>query len=196
MGVTRPTHEAVVGAATRWLRHPFNRVAFAEFGLPWSMAIDGYAGMRADVLGLDTYKDRVYIAECKISRSDFLRGRHKFEAYRGWCDLFYVAAPEGMLTVADLPPGVGLLETRGFDPALSRAWVVRRPALKRMDQDRRRRVHLRVLTWLLAYYWAHGLHCDEKLPLPVDGVWQPMHGLDIAAAISEGQRVPGLRVDH
>lgn len=46
--------------------------------------------------------------EVKVARSDWL-GDAKWEAYRRYCNLFYVVAPAGVVQLDELPAGVGLL---------------------------------------------------------------------------------------
>jgi Spy/CpxP family protein refolding chaperone len=50
--------------------------------------------------------------EIKVSRSDFLRDT-KWQRYLSVCHEFYFVAPKGVLTAAELPEQVGLLEPAG-----------------------------------------------------------------------------------
>ena len=55
------------------------------------------------------------IIECKTSRSDFLRDRHKghMQTNHTMGDKRYYLAPKGVLFPKDMPPGYGLLEPSG-----------------------------------------------------------------------------------
>lgn len=48
--------------------------------------------------------------EIKVSRNDFVRDT-KWRSYLDCCNLFYFVAPPGIISVAELPPEAGLLET-------------------------------------------------------------------------------------
>ncbi len=48
--------------------------------------------------------------EVKVSRNDFVRDT-KWRSYLDCCNLFYFVAPPGIISVAELPPEAGLLET-------------------------------------------------------------------------------------
>ena len=67
-----------------------------------------------DLWGISTKRPFVHIAvEIKVSRGDFrsdLRSPLKQRRARLFANLFYYAAPSGLLTASDLPPWAGLLE--------------------------------------------------------------------------------------
>lgn len=84
------------------------KVALTEF------IINRYM-QRADVWVMTPHlrsRNSVYIYECKISRMDYWRDvkAGKFEAYMDACHRFYFAVPKGLISVKELPTGVGLIE--------------------------------------------------------------------------------------
>jgi len=64
--------------------------------------------------------------EVKVSRSDWRRDE-KLSDYMGLCHLLYVVAPKGVVSMEELPEGVGLLEPAGASGRL----VTRRKAPRR-----------------------------------------------------------------
>lgn len=148
MGEDALTHSQAQQAARRWLHLPWVRPAIIECGLP--------DGTRADVLGLNLRTGRIHIIEVKVNRQDFLRGREKFEHYRQWSDLFYVAAPEGLIAAHELPKGVGLLVIRekSYGESMWQNTRVGRAAriMNPLNDERRRQIEKRVLGWLLSFY--------------------------------------------
>lgn len=83
--------------------------------------------------------------EIKVSRSDWLQDQ-KFEEYRSACHLFYVVAPKGIVSVGELPGGVGLLEPIG--QGTGRRLVMRVKSI-RQEPDAAKLVRLmaHVLMW-------------------------------------------------
>jgi len=68
------------------------------------------------------------LIECKVSRGDYLSGLQKFFRKRqesGMGNYRYYLTPKGMIALAELPPGWGLLELWG-----SRVHVIMRPTFK------------------------------------------------------------------
>lgn len=63
--------------------------------------------------------------EVKLTRSDWLRDQ-KFESYRQMCHLLYVVALPGVVQVAELPAGVGLLEPLGTERLKMKVKAARR----------------------------------------------------------------------
>lgn len=70
---------------------------------------------RADVWALRWREPlRIHVYECKVSRADFLSDINsgKWEGYG--CHYFYFVTPKGLLTLDDIPDGVGWVEqTKG-----------------------------------------------------------------------------------
>jgi len=98
------THAELVALAARWLRkdHP---VVITD--------MTSGACETPDAIGFSLTSTLV---ECKASRSDFLRDKHKgFRLHdtNAMGDYRYFLAPPGMITVAELPAQWGLLEARG-----------------------------------------------------------------------------------
>jgi hypothetical protein len=173
------THRQVEEAAADWFREPYRRISLIEIALPWVPTMHRYS-----VLGCDVYLDRYYIIECKISRADFLRGRAKFDAYKDWCDFFYVAAPLGIVDKSDLPAGIGLLTILhdGLKPYANLIRAARRTHPEFLNKGPAgERMRIRVMTWLLSYYEGHHSRCERKIALPIKGVWAPMHRRDVLA---------------
>ena len=77
----------------------------------------GNAGTKryADLVAISCWPSRglsIAGVEIKVARSDWqkeLATPQKAEAF-GWCDAWYVAAPKGMIPLAELPPTWGLIE--------------------------------------------------------------------------------------
>ena len=67
---------------------------------------------------------RVFIYECKKSRADYWRDvrSEKYKRYANHCHYLYFAAPEGLIKVAELPKGTGLIEWH------SQGWVIKKRA--------------------------------------------------------------------
>lgn len=80
------------------------------------LAFDGGA-RRCDFWALSAHASKGFRAiayEVKISRADFKRDTpEKQRQARLFSDQFYYAAPEGLLTKADIPDWAGLVELRG-----------------------------------------------------------------------------------
>ncbi len=98
------THGKLVEMAEGWLRRQRCGVVLSEQGCA--------SGEMPDAIGWKG-KNHSIVVECKVSRADFLADREKpwrknAEIALG-CERYY-AAPKGMLKVAELPEGWGLLE--------------------------------------------------------------------------------------
>ena len=100
------THRALVELAASWLAGQGCSVVLSE--------MMSAAGEIPDAIG---WRGRgSTVVECKTSRADFQADRSKpfrRESWRGMGDARYYLAPPGLLQVADLTPGWGLLEPRG-----------------------------------------------------------------------------------
>jgi hypothetical protein len=101
------THGKLVEMAESWLRRQRCGVVLSEQGCS--------SGEMPDAIGWKG-KNHSIVVECKMSRADFLAERGKpwrqnAEIALG-CERYY-AAPKGMLKVAELPEGWGLLEASG-----------------------------------------------------------------------------------
>jgi hypothetical protein len=102
------THAALVELAVRWLRTAYRcGIILSEQACA--------SGEVPDVIGWKGHC-RSVLVECKISRADFLADRHKpWRAHPDGalgCERYYLA-PAGLIAVAELPDGWGLLEARG-----------------------------------------------------------------------------------
>lgn len=94
--------------------HVRNQCGFG--GSVWSEALGKEPRMRtADALVLDLWPssgNAVHGIEVKISRSDWLtelKDPDKAEAFRPYCDFWWLAVPDAGIVRHDLPPGWGLL---------------------------------------------------------------------------------------
>jgi hypothetical protein len=101
------THEQLVARAVAWLRSYGCGVVLSEQSCA--------TGETPDAIGWKRACHSV-VVECKISRADFLADREKpFRQNPNLamgCERFYLA-PAGLIAVAELPRGWGLLEMRG-----------------------------------------------------------------------------------
>lgn len=103
------THEKLVERAVAWLRRYGCGVVLSEQSCS--------SGETPDAIGWKRACHSV-VVECKISRADFLVDRdkpfrRKPELAMG-CERYYLS-PAGLIKPEELPPGWGLLETRGRD---------------------------------------------------------------------------------
>lgn len=104
------THDQLNDIAKRWLLRPESgkgpgcKVAFVEVGAVGDTE-------RADAWGYRWGLDACSVlVESKVSRSDFLRDRHKPHRQAGGMgDYRYFICPEGIITINDLPDRWGLL---------------------------------------------------------------------------------------
>lgn len=118
------THASLCAIAARWLRRSHSagghgcQVAFTECHNGDSEAPDAI-GFRA--VG---WCDGSVVVECKTTRGDFLadaRKPHRAEPSTGMGRWRYYLAPEGLIEVAELPAGWGLLEVTDRGTLLARA---------------------------------------------------------------------------
>lgn len=149
------THDDLNQIAKRWLlraqssKGPGCKVAFVEVGALGD-------GERADAWGYRWgWEGGSMLVEVKVSRSDFLRDKHKPHRQTGGLgDFRYYMCPEGIITLDDLPDKWGLL------------WVNKRGHVKLMAG------HICCLvgsSWggdrLLADLWRHDCDTDVERSL-------------------------------
>ena len=108
------THAKLVEAAIAWLRRYRCGIVLSEQGCT--------SGEMPDAIGWKG-KNHSVLAECKLSRADFLADREKQwradpEVALG-CERYYVA-PRGLLRAEEMPGGWGLLELYGREMLVSR----------------------------------------------------------------------------
>lgn len=142
------SHQKIADAASVWLSKPFSSLVVQE------LASVSYAGslvpqFRMDVVAVIPNQQRIVVVECKASRSDFLRGAEKLEAYQGFCHQLYVAAPKDMIDPDELPKGVGLLTIGARGGARSKRW----PQYNQLPPGRYVQVLERVLQKLVITRW-------------------------------------------
>jgi hypothetical protein len=65
--------------------------------------------IRFDIIGINRNKREIRIIEVKSCRRDFVSDK-KWDKYLPYCTHFAFAAPKGVISVAELPQGVGLIE--------------------------------------------------------------------------------------
>ncbi len=137
------THGDVAEAVRFWLHIPFVRIAMTEIGLP--------NGTRIDVLAYEPKHNYFRLVECKASLRDLKGVQKQLGYYRRWADLLYVAVPDELVEEARelLPKNVGLLSVSRVG---SQSSVVKNPRRVLMDDDNRRLMTARALTWLLAHF--------------------------------------------
>lgn len=152
------THDELNLIAVRWLKRPLSnkgpgcQVALTEVG-------GLYGGERADAFGYRWgFDGGSIVVESKVSRSDFLADRakpHRNGKVQGMGMYRYYICPEGLIDIADLPDGWGLL------------WV-------------NKRGHVKVKAGHIACYIAGGYRGGELAPF-----WQhdanKKHELDMLA---------------
>jgi hypothetical protein len=99
------THKALVTRLAKWLKYTKRMtVVMAELHTKNSET--------PDVMGWIGNANSILI-ECKASRQDFLADKNKFfrrHEEMGMGDVRYIAAPEGLLVIQEIPEGWGLLE--------------------------------------------------------------------------------------
>ncbi len=137
------THGDVAEAVRLWLHIPFARIALKEIGLP--------NGQRIDVLAYEPKHNFFRLVECKASSKDVKNIPRQLMSYRQYADLLYVAVPNELVEEARelLPKYVGLLSISRVG---SDANVVKNPRRVLMNDDNRRLMTARALTWLLAHF--------------------------------------------
>ena len=111
----RITHDDLITAGKRWLNRSWRNASEEGHGrcslILTELVCNTVTGEVPDVIGW-YFRDSILI-ECKVSRSDFLADRKK--VFRQLPELGagvqrWYLTPAGLLTVADLPEGWGLLE--------------------------------------------------------------------------------------
>ncbi|WP_122846301.1 adenylosuccinate synthase [Pseudomonas viridiflava] len=112
MSLIPMTHNDLCLVAVRWLQRnngaggPGCHVAVSECRSGWTGEIPDAIGFRAA-----GHNDGSTVVECKTSRSDFLADQKKAHRQAGGLGNWrYFMAPAGMIDVAELPSGWGLLE--------------------------------------------------------------------------------------
>jgi hypothetical protein len=86
----------------------------------------GFANRRIDGMAVHLWRSRhheVHAFEVKVSRGDFRRelaDMSKSEVWTSWVEHFWIVAPHGVLTKADIPDQWGLLVTRGSGLAVAK----------------------------------------------------------------------------
>jgi hypothetical protein len=127
-----PSAATILAALQRHYRRPGTErdgeVLIAEAQAPGS-------ARRADLVRVGMWASRglgIDVHEIKTSRSDWRRELDdpaKAEAWWPYCNRFWVVAPPGVVTAAELPEGWGLMEL----PASGRRFKIRVPAETRKD---------------------------------------------------------------
>lgn len=107
------THDDLIGVGRSWLSTK-STVVVTEIGAGEKPDVLGfYATIKA--CGVRQYAVTVLI-ECKSHRSDFLSDRKKSfrkNPAKGMGEYRYYLTPTGLISLNELPPGWGLLETPG-----------------------------------------------------------------------------------
>ncbi len=106
------THAELCQLAVAWLRRPHSRgghacqAAVAETRTGWDGEVPDAIGYRFT----GSAEDGTIVLECKVSRADFLADRHKPHRTAGGVGNWrYFMAPEGLISVDDLPERWGLI---------------------------------------------------------------------------------------
>lgn len=118
------THASLCAIAARWLRRSHSagghgcQIAFTE--------CHNGDGEAPDAIGFRAvgWCDGSVVVECKATRGDFLadaRKPHRVTPDAGMGRWRYYLAPEGLIDVAELPPGWGLLEVTDRGSVVARA---------------------------------------------------------------------------
>lgn len=100
------THAELIELAAAWLRRK-HAVVITE--------MTHGAGEEPDAIGFTGY-GKSTLVECKASRSDFIADRKKWfrrNQQMGMGHRRYLLAPDGLISVAELPSGWGLLKPTG-----------------------------------------------------------------------------------
>jgi hypothetical protein len=100
------THKELVARAVRWLLK--SERCYVALGEPYSTMVYELP----DAIGWK--RGWSILVECKVSRSDFLRDKHKLARHRvGMGQSRYFMTPKGIIKPEELPQGWGLLEVCG-----------------------------------------------------------------------------------
>lgn len=105
------THKSLCDLAVVWLKRP-NSARGHGCNVAVSECPSGWVGEIPDAIGFRTGYHNVesVLVEVKVTRSDFLADKRKPHRLEGGLGTFrYYLCPEGLIQVADLPPGWGLL---------------------------------------------------------------------------------------
>jgi len=124
-------HKALVVAAADWAKKRYP-VVLTE--------VVSYARETPDVMGFSS--DKSALIECKASRADFHRDRHKVTRLmpdKGMGSVRYYCAPTGVLKLDDMPDGWGLLSVNN-----GKARVTHKPGRNPMPCNARDEVTLLV----------------------------------------------------
>lgn len=107
------SHSQLCKLALNWLKRPQSRgghgckVAIDECRTGWGGEIPDALGYRYD----GSYLDGTVLVECKVSRADFLADKGKPHRQAGGVGNWrYFMAPEGIISVHELPDKWGLVE--------------------------------------------------------------------------------------
>ena len=130
----RPHHD-MASRLSGWLREQC-RVTWENIELMVPRAAGGRQAVRPDVFSLARTYDEQRINPCvhevKVSRADFLADLARPEkraAYAQLAEVVYYAAPEGVIRVAEVPDGFGLLEEVDYGVFQ----VLKRPKKRRVE---------------------------------------------------------------
>ncbi len=98
-------HELLCEKSARWLK---------QHGFPVSAPNVWGAGSRERVDAIGFRQQCAVLIEVKVSRSDFLSDKRKPERSRGGVGTYrFYVAPEGLLSVSEMPNKWGLIEWNG-----------------------------------------------------------------------------------
>lgn len=96
-----PSVDEITKHVMDWLLKKYGFKA-KEIG-PYRMSV------RFDVLGINRHKREIRIVEVKSCRRDFVSDK-KWQSYLPYCTHFAFAVPKGVISLEELPPGIGLIE--------------------------------------------------------------------------------------
>lgn len=107
------THAELCAIAVKWLRRPSSGGGHSCL-VAVSEVAGGWDGEIPDAIGfcLSHWEAGAIVVEVKVTRSDFLADRKKphRQPGAGMGTWRYYMAPQGLISVAELPPGWGLVE--------------------------------------------------------------------------------------
>lgn len=156
------THGELVAKAGSWLLNKKRCVLILEEPSPWAVR------EFPDAIGW-TVQGYSILVECKTSRSDFARDKHKSSKGSGretmGRERWYLT-PQGVLTPADMPPGVGLMVVVG------RSLVIARKAAKE-ERPGREAAELPLLIWATRKEAWNAGYKGRKIRLVTENVEAP-----------------------